>query len=144
MTTTLAPTVPSEAVPQRRAVRFVAGLPGLEEYRNYTLAAIDDGPVYWLECDEQPAIALPVADAFAVAPHYTVELYTSDCRALNITDPADALLLVVLTVPRGPGQVTANLFAPIVINRREWCAKQIILDGSHHSLRHPVGAPTEG
>ncbi len=139
MSTTLAPSTPAETVLQRTAVRFIAGMPGLEEYRAFTLVPVDGGPVYWLECDEEPAIALPVAEAFAVAPQYAFDLYTSDSRALGITEPADALVLVVLAVPPGRGTITANLFAPIVVNRSAGRAKQIILDGSKHSLRHPVG-----
>ncbi len=123
MTTTLAPTTFSEAVPQTIAVRFVNGMPGLESYRNYTLVAVDDGPVSWLECDDEHGIVLPVADAFAIAPDYSFELYNHDARALGIRSPSDALVLVVLTVPRGHGAVTANLFAPIVINRRTWTAR---------------------
>lgn len=137
--TTLAPTLPSEDVPQTMSVRFVRGMPGLEQYTRFTLIALDDSPAYWLQCEDEPNIALPVADAFALAPGYSFDLPAADVRALDLDNPTDALVLAVLTVPHGPGRITANLFAPIVVNRMTWDAKQVILDGSRHSLRHPVG-----
>jgi len=94
-------------------------------------------PVYWLRCDDAPGIRLPVAEAFAIEPSYSFTLSTADVAALGLARAEDALVLVVLTVRRG-GAITANLFAPIVINRQTWQAKQIILDGTSYSLRHPV------
>jgi flagellar assembly factor FliW len=136
--TTLAPTLPTEQIPRVMSLRFVRGMPGLEEYTNFTLVALDDSPAYFLRCDDEPAIALPVVDAFAIAPEYSFDLPASDVRALALYHAADALVLAVLTMPRGPGTVTANLFAPVVINRATGRAKLVILDGTRHGLRHPV------
>jgi flagellar assembly factor FliW len=138
MTTTLAPHTTVEGVPQEIGIHFDTGMPGLEAYRHFTLAGIDDSPVYWLQCDDEPEIALPVADAFAVAPHYTFKLSDADIHALGLRHSADALVLAVLSVPRGPGVITANLLAPIVINRNTWAARQVILDDARYSLRHPL------
>jgi flagellar assembly factor FliW len=138
MTTTLAPHITAEAVPQQIGVHFVSGMPGLEAYRDFTLAGIDDSPVYWLQCDAEPEIALPVADAFAVAPTYSFKLSDADTLALGLRHAADALVLVVLTIPRGPGVITANLLAPIVVNRNTWTARQVILDDARYHLRYPL------
>ena len=139
MTTTLAPIAPATVVPEEIGLRFVAGMPGLEQYSRFTLAGIDDGPVYWLQCDDEPEIALPVADAFAVTPDYAFELSTTDADALGLEHAADALVLTVLTVPAGgSGPITANLLAPVVVNRTTWLARQVILDGTRHSLRYPL------
>ncbi len=139
MTTTLAPMSPATAVPHEIGLRLIAGMPGLEDYSRFTLVGIDDGPVYWLQCNDEPGIALPVADAFAVAPDYSFELSTLDANTLGLQHAADALVLAVLTVPAGDGgPITANLLAPLVVNRNTWLAKQVILDGTRHSLRQPL------
>ena len=139
MTTTLTPIAPATVMPEEIALQFVAGMPGLEQYSRFTLAGIDDGPVYWLQCDDEPEIALPVANAFAVAPDYSFELSTADADALGLQDAVHALVLTVLTVPAGgAGPITANLLGPVVVNRTTWLAKQVILDGTRHSLRHPL------
>src|SRR4051812_21373286 len=65
-TITAAPMAACSAV----TVKFVHGLPGLEEYRTFTLIGVDGLPVYLLQCEEEPAVVLPVAEAFAVVSDY--------------------------------------------------------------------------
>jgi flagellar assembly factor FliW len=130
-------------VREARRLRFVAGMPGLEEYRDWTLIPIEDCPLYWLQCEAEPALALPLADAPAVLPDYAFELSTADVYALDLRAAEEALVLVVLTVPADGGAITANLLAPVVVNVRTWAAKQVILDGTRYSLRHPLGGPRD-
>jgi flagellar assembly factor FliW len=137
MTTTLEPTSTSIR-PRSTAVRFVSPLPGLEEYSAFSLIGIDDMPVYMLQSTEEPALALPVAEGYAVHAGYSFELSTADALSLDLQRAEDALVLVVLTVPQSGGEITANLFAPIVINRRTYGAKQVILEGTQYSLHHAV------
>ncbi len=139
MTTTLAPTPAAEAEELRQsAVRFLCGMPGLEEHTEYRLIGMDGLPVFWLECEAEPEIALPVIMAAHIAPDYTFELSDADAQALGLTHAEDALVLATLTISQQLGTATANLFAPIVVNRHTFVAKQVILEGSKHSLRHPV------
>lgn len=132
------------AAPATMRLHFASGMPGLEEYRRYTLAALDDSPAYWLECDDEPGITLPVADAFAVISDYSFEIGAADVRALDLAEESDALVLVVLTLPQNGGPITANLLAPIVANRRTGAARQLILEGSGFSLRHELFGKDEG
>lgn len=136
MTTTVIPRHPAD-LNWETPLRFASGMPGLDQYTAYTLIGIEGVPVYWLRCDETAGLALPLAEAFAVDPAYSFALSDADIAALALERPEDALVFVVLTVQRG-GAITANLFAPVVVNRRTWHAKQVILDGSSYSLRHPV------
>lgn len=138
MTTTLDHGTAAAPLAQRLAVRFTVGMPGFEQYTRFTLEGIDDGPIFWLACDDEPEIALPVGDIFAIEPRYAFDLPDADAQALGLSHSADALVLAVLYVPRGAGAITANLFAPIIMNRATGLATQLILDGSDYSLRHPV------
>jgi flagellar assembly factor FliW len=122
---------------EEQPLRFIAGMPGLEEYHRFTLAAVDGGPLYWLACVDEPAITLPAADAFAIDPDYSFELSDGDVASLALRQAADALVLSVLTVAP-QGQVTANLLAPVIVNRTTGAARQVILDGTSYALRHPV------
>ncbi len=141
MTTTLAPTPAAEADQlQAAAVRFVSGMPGLEEHTAYRLIGMEGLPVFWLECEAAPEIALPVVVAAQIEPDYTFELTDADAHALGLTRAEDALVLATLTISQQLGTATANLFAPIIVNRNTFAAKQVILEGSKHSLRHPVGS----
>jgi flagellar assembly factor FliW len=142
MTTMIAP-ADSAAVVSETALTFVTPLPGLEPFTTYTLIGQIDEPVYWLQCADEPSITLPLIEA-GVVPDYSFQLSTADELALGLADADDALAFVILTVPRAGGRITANLLAPIVVNRRTLAAKQVILDGSRYSVRHPLGAQDEG
>ncbi len=142
MTTTLAFSPPDAVISAEQPVRFVTGMPGLEQYTGFTLVPIDDSPVYWLRCNDEPAIMLPVAEAFAVSQHYTVDLADPDRHDLNLTSPEDALVLAVLTLAGDCDQITANLVAPVIVNRQTWAAKQVILDTSDYSIRQPLASLT--
>lgn len=136
--TTLTVATADDLRPRETTLEFVSGMPGLEAYRHFTLIGVDDEPVCWMECDDEPAIALPVVDAFAVLPEYAFQLSTADVRLLELDVASDALILAVLSARRGTAQITANLLAPVVVNRVNGRAKQVILDGTSYSLRHPV------
>lgn len=120
------------------ALRFMVAMPGLEQHTRYTLTPIDDAPVYWLTAEGEPPVALPVADAFAIDPAYSLDLSDADAAALGITHAGDALVLIVLTIATDEPSITANLLAPVVVNRRNGAARQIILESSGRALRHPV------
>lgn len=127
-----------ETVPQETALRFVNPMPGLEAYDRFILSRIDDSPVYWLQCADEPAIAMPVAEAFMVEPGYSFDLGDHDQQLLGLGDPGDALVYVVLSVAQPEGTITANLLAPVIHNVRLGTARQIILDDGRYALRHPV------
>jgi flagellar assembly factor FliW len=132
--------VPSSDELHTLALRFPDGVPGFDVFERYTLLGLDDLPVYLLQCDEEPALVLPVAEARSVAADYHLELSDAQVAALGLNCSDDAAVLVVLTVSRQEDTVTANLLAPIVVNRHTGVAAQIILDGTAYQLRHPVGA----
>lgn len=119
-------------------LRFVAGLPGFEGHRSFHLYRAGDGPAYWMQAAGDAAICLPLIEAFAVMPAYSLQLGDGEVESLQLGGPEDALVLAVLSVPHGPGVVTANLMAPVVVNRHTGAARQVILDDDRYSLRHPV------
>jgi flagellar assembly factor FliW len=70
-----------------------------------------------------------VADADALWPAYAAEV-----RA-TAGDGAGAVLAIV--TPRA-GATTANLLAPLVVDLASGAARQLVLEGSAWSTRHPL------
>src|SRR5579883_1444188 len=135
MTTTLAPTPAAETDELHEStVHFLSGMPGLEDHTTYRLIGMDGLPVFWLECEAEPEIALPVILAAHIEPNYVFELSDTDAHALGLSRAEDALVLATLTISRQLGTATANLFAPILVNRNTLVAKQVILEGTTYSL----------
>jgi hypothetical protein len=57
---------------------------------------------------------------------------------LGLSAPEDALIRSVLTLHDDPEKTTANLMAPIVLNRRTRKGRQVVLQGTNLSMRYPV------
>lgn len=126
----------------RIALRFPRGLVGLDDWKDLSLVAHGSGPIMLLVPDAEPYRVLPVCMAGLVARNYTFELSDSDAAFLELESPEDAIVLTILTVREDPPTVTANLMAPLVINRRKGLGAQIILEDSGYPLRYVVYGAT--
>lgn len=81
-------------------------------------------------------------------PQYQLALGGAEAKILQVTDPKDIQVWVVVTAPQGhPDQITANLKAPVVINLAARLGAQIILDDPKYGVKHslpPVGSGPGG
>lgn len=58
---------------------------------------------------------------------------------LGVFEISDIGLLAVVTLPSGPGALaTVNLQAPLVINFKTRCAKQLVTGDEQFAVRQPV------
>ena len=124
-----------------RVVTFQEGLIGCPDWRRFELESETAGPaIHTLRCLDAPDVALYVCDPFTIVPDYEFEVGEPDATVLELKDPGDALVLVVLTVRTDPAGVTANLLGPLVINRGTGRGRQLVLSSSEYSARHAVAA----
>ena len=125
-------------IPPRELV-FDRGLIGCPAWRRFVLEPDAAGPtIMQLRCLDEEGVALYVADPFTILPEYEFEVGEEDSSALELTDPGDALVLVVLTVRDDPASVTANLLGPLVVNVRTGRGRQLVLAESGYTVRHPI------
>ena len=107
---------------------------GLSPAPRFTLTAVEDAVgLFTLVGDDARLFLL---DAAVHLPDYTPELTDEQAAGLGLTDPADAMLLVVAN-PGGSGDsgTTVNLLAPIVVNTRTAVGAQLILEDQDLPLR---------
>lgn len=103
------------------------------------LLDLGQSPLYEMRSLEQEGVRFMVAAPNAFFSDYEIELNDQECDDLGLTDAADALILVMLTVGADAASTTANLLAPVVINARTLAAAQVILTGSDWPVRVPLG-----
>ncbi|HVM19839.1 MAG TPA: flagellar assembly protein FliW [Egibacteraceae bacterium] len=130
---------PSTAT-EAAAVRFVLPLPGFPQAREFVVEPVDgqDGVLSVLRCTDQPGLEFVVALPEAFFPDYTPELDDATAERLGLTDAADALVLVILTIAEQIEASTANLMAPVIVNRRTGEAVQALLVSSGYDIRTPL------
>ncbi|HUS58138.1 MAG TPA: flagellar assembly protein FliW [Planctomycetota bacterium] len=115
-----------------RFVQPVIGFPGLI---NYVL--VDTGtPVKWLQSMDDPAVVFPVVNPFDVKSDYNIEIPTTEAAALGVEDGADVQLWSITVLSTDPAEIRTNLRAPIVLNRRNGIAKQVVLPDSNLAMKY--------
>jgi flagellar assembly factor FliW len=130
---------------------FDEGLPGFAGARRFVILPhkpIDGttSPFKWLQCIDEPALALPIMNPWLADPTYSPTIPGIALAKLGITDVAtQSRIYSVVTIPRNnPSAATVNLVAPVLINKQSRNAMQVILSQERFSLRMPLSLPTSG
>jgi flagellar assembly factor FliW len=131
---------------EESVVRVLGGLIGLGGLENYVIIRYqDDSPFYWLQCVDDPDLALVMVNPLFFKPDYAPAIPAAVAEELEAGEEAGELsLFVIVTIPAGnPRGLTANLLGPVVVNPVRRLARQMVLDDRLYSHRHPVLADAE-
>lgn len=133
-------------VDEERVITCPEGLPGFPGARCFVLVDVrDTGVFYWLQSLDDPALAFLAVVPWPFFPDYEPELPEADQEALGLATADDALVLCLLTVQRAEQTVTANLMAPVVVNRTTRTARQVVLADAGWPLQAPLpSSPAAG
>jgi flagellar assembly factor FliW len=127
-------------VSEEQIITFPSGLPGFANFRRYAL--LHDclrSPFYCLQCVDDPSLAFLVTEPAALVPDYYPKNGVNYLKELQAASPDDLQILVTLTIPTGrPGEMTANLMSPLLINLAKGLGKQVVIDKPQYSNQHPV------
>jgi flagellar assembly factor FliW len=126
-------------IPQSKILVFKEGLPGFPQIHRFALLELDElAPFRYLQALDDLPIALYVINPFLVEPSYEFRLTESDMEDVGSSNSSELTVYCVATIPEDPKEATINLVAPIVINERVLCGKQVILHESKYSVKHPL------
>ena len=103
-----------------RIIEFPRGLPGFEELRRYSLFHPESEagvpPYFILQSVDDPGVAFNIADPALFGFNYEINLPDEELAVLNLADPTEAAVVVMLVKEEVGGQVRANLKAPLILN----------------------------
>lgn len=123
-------------------IEFIAPIPGFPEHRRFVLTAVDeDGLLYALRAIDRPDLRFLVVVPAPFFPDYA-PVVDDDTLVLlrNSGDPDRLLVLLVVSAPESAARATANLLAPIVVDRLTLRAAQVVQAGSSLPIRAPLVA----
>jgi len=129
------------AVHEENTIHLPLGLLGFESVKHFVLLARpDEEPFMRLQMLAPGEHAFVVLSPSTILPDYRPELSPEDVAFLELKDPADALVVGIVTL-YGNGEATINLRGPIVLNRHTLVGKQVIpLNAGALELRHRLPA----
>jgi flagellar assembly factor FliW len=121
-------------------IHFPNGLPGFENARKFIIMSVPEHqPFHWMECvDGGNSIRFAVINPLSFRPDYQPKIKKEEIASLNILDPKELLLYVIVTLRKPLVESTANLMGPLFINIRERIGKQIIIENDAYSLRERI------
>jgi len=117
-----------------------AGLLGFPEITEYLIVDPDSElPVKWLQAQDEPRLAFVITDPFLFLPDYQVELTPLDLTDVGAHAGTELFLVVIVTLPRKTVPYpTVNLQGPVLINRTNGWAKQLVLVQGPYHTQHPL------
>jgi len=123
-------------------IRFPAGLPGFAHCRRFLpLQDASRKPLIFLQSLEEPQLCFLTLPIPAVDPAYHLKMNDEDRALIGLErqpvlgDEAECLFIIAVGEDHVP---SANLLAPVVINRATALAVQAVRDDSVYSCRHPL------
>ena len=115
-------------------ISMAVPMPGFPAHREFVLVRLnEDGLLYAFTSIQDPELRFLVAPPEPFFPDYAPEIENEVFAALNTKDPDRLLLMTVITA--GVDETTANLLAPIVVDRDSMRAMQVVLSGTGYPVR---------
>ena len=133
-------------VEEEKIVHFKDGIPAFEEEHEFIIVPYDsESPYYFMQSLATPDLAFLITVPFIFFPDYEFELDEVAQHELDIKHQEDMLIYVLITIPGGKIEdMTANLMAPVVLNKENMQAKQVVLDRSRYTTKHRLFPEKEG
>jgi len=130
-------------IDEANVIRFVEEIPGFPETERFVLIPHkEDSPFAWLQSVDAPDVAFVVTDPWLFFENYKPTVNEIDLEKLEVAGEAENssdegwVMLSILTIPKDPKKMTANLKAPVIINTRNNTAKQVILSSEDYTTKH--------
>lgn len=132
--------------PPANQLELPQGLIGFGSYKRAELLYLPDHlPFLWMKMYSViDHLHFIVIEPGGIVPGYEPEIFDEDAEQLDLRDPAEAMILNIVTLKRQqPVEATVNLIGPLVVNRRTRIGRQLVISNysrysAHHALvEHP-------
>lgn len=125
-------------VDDRQHIEFPYGILGFENLHKYVLLDAEQPPFYWLQSAEVQEIAFILINPFLFRPDYEIDVPDEDLIEIGITNPKQALVFSIVTIPENQTKMTANLQGPVIINKDTRQGRQSISTNAKWQVKHPI------
>lgn len=131
-------TMGTVAVDSDKIIEFPFGLYGFESYHRYALIEAEYKPFVWMQSLDEANLAFLLVDPFIIVDDYELDVDDKTLSEIGVDSPADVVVFSIVTVPSDGGPVTANLQGPVVINRQNNNALQVILSDVKWTTKYNI------
>ena len=122
-----------------KIIHFPEGLYGFEKETEFTLLPFNpnvESPMEWMQSLKSSHLAFVITDPFLYLPYYKLKLSQKDKKIVKLSGEEPFLARAIVTIPENYAEMTANLIAPLIINKEKAVAKQFVLTNMDYDTRH--------
>ena len=119
-------------------LNFEEGIIGFEDVKKFGIIDSEDpeSPFKWIQAVDKPELAFPLVDPFKIKKDYDFDLTDEEVEYLGVNDASEVMVFSIVVVPEDIKKISMNLKAPLIINKTNNKAAQIILDTDRYTVRH--------
>jgi flagellar assembly factor FliW len=118
-----------------QTLEFPNGIPAFETERRFRLT--DREPLLFLESEANPQLSFLLLPVALIDPQYKLAISPEDQEAIGAVEGSSLLCLAVITTAEN-SPPTANLLAPVVVNRESGRAVQAVRSDSVYSHKKAI------
>ncbi|MFF2912234.1 flagellar assembly protein FliW [Paenibacillus sp. NPDC057934] len=116
---------------------FSKGLPGFEQLKEFSLKEYND-TFSLLSAVDQPEVTFITVNPFEFYPDYEFVLPEDIMKEIKVEDEEQISVRCIVTWHSDRLKVSVNLLAPLIFNTVDSKAKQIVLQNTAYTTRHPL------
>ena len=119
-------------------IHFPEGLVGLDQLKNFlVMPNKKQGPLFWIQCVDDPAFAFLVTDPTNFFLDYVVLPDENEREKLGIAENGACFVLSIVSVSEHK-EITLNLSGPILYAPETNKGLQVILEDPRYDIRTPL------
>lgn len=128
-------------IDKSQIIDFPKGILGFEDHNKFVLLDIEGNPIFkFLQDIKYEQIGFLLVDPWAVFGSYDIEIPDDKLSSININPEMESGIGVynIVTLDKSLDTSTVNLLAPIIINLTDKQGKQVVLNDSEYTTKHPL------
>ncbi|HAJ27390.1 MAG TPA: flagellar assembly protein FliW [Syntrophus sp. (in: bacteria)] len=126
-------------VDELKIIEMRGGILGYNSLKRFVMIVHEEGsPFHWFQSLEDGSIAFITMNPFIAKSDYEPEIDDQTIEMLEVEREEDIELMAILTIRSEPAKMTANLRAPLVINKQKKLASQVVLEDEQYPVRYNI------
>ncbi|RFU63947.1 flagellar assembly protein FliW [Peribacillus glennii] len=126
-------------IEETQIISFDRGLPGFLDQKKFAIIPLaDDDTLMTLQSIQNAQLAFVIANPFSFFTDYDFTIDEATIEQLKLDSPDQVQVYSILTVQEPFDKTTANLQAPIIINKSSNIGKQVILNQTPYTTKHKI------
>ena len=125
-------------VDDSKIIHFEHGIPAFDDEHQFIIIPLEENsPYLFLQSLQTPELSFIMTMPFLFFPDYEFNIDDDIMEQMKITSQEDLDVYVLITIPDGDVKaMTANLIAPVVVNRVAMQGRQVILERTKYTTKH--------